>query len=180
MPFNAAKDTKIPSTDAWLSFIPVIVKFPPILNNPEFIENVTRLAAVIAQVLPTLNNAGNDNVVNAANDAATAPVILANNVSVTVVAEAHTGENPAPNVVNAGKLNVVNVAAVKLKAPVTVCKLVNVNDVNAARFGLNVPPTEVNNGILTVASNVPTGAKLVAIVVSAGILKVVNAFAVNE
>lgn len=168
--------------------MPVIVKFPPMDFKVDPNENVTRFAAVIVQVVLTETIAGNDRVVNAANDAATAPVILANNVSVTVVANAHTGANPAPRVVSAGKLNVVKAAAVNPKAPVTVCKLVNVKDVNAASVGLNVPLTETKDGILTVASNAPTGEKLPAtgmpvdkpILTKAGILKLVNALAVKE
>lgn len=143
-------------------------------------EKVTRLAAVIVHVLLAETIAGKESVVNAAKDGATAPVIFASDVKVTVVADAHTGENPAPNVVKAGKLNVVNVAAVSPKAPTTLCKLVNVNVVNAARVGLKVPPTEVNDGIFTVDNDVAVGAKFVPMAINAGILKVVKALAVKE
>ena len=142
-------------------------------------EKVTRLAAVIVHVLLAETIAGNDSVVNAAKDGATAPVIFASDVKVTVVADAHTGENPAPNVVKAGKLNVVKEAAVKPKAPTTLCKFVNVNVVNAASVGLKAPLTTINDGILTVAKEVPTGEKFAPMAVKAGRLSVVNALAVK-
>ena len=84
----------------------------------------------MVNVVPTLTNAGIDSVVNDAKDAANTPVMVAKDV--TVVADAHTGENAAPHVVNAGKDNVVNDASTGAKLPVTVAKLVAVNDVNAA------------------------------------------------
>lgn len=166
--------------------MPVIVKLPPIDFKVAPSENVTRFAAVIVQVLLAETIAGNDNVVNAAKDGATAPAIFASDVRVTVVADAHTGENPPPTVVKAGKLNVVNVAAVKPKAPTTVCKLVNVNDVKAAKVGLNDPFTDTRDGMLIVANEVPTGVNdaikvtdALPIFTNAGKDSVVKLFAVN-
>ena len=108
------------------------MKLPPILCNVALKENVTKLTALMVNVVPTLTNAGIDSVVNDAKDAANTPVMVAKDVNVTVVADAHTGENAAPHVVNAGKDNVVNDASTGAKLPVTVAKLVAVNDVNAA------------------------------------------------
>lgn len=167
--------------------MPVIVKLPPIDFKVEPIEKVTRFAAVIVSNPLIETKAGKLKVVNAANDGTNVPVTLASNVKVTVVADAHTGENPAPNVVKAGKLSVANVAAVRPNAPVTFCKLVNVKEVNAARVGLNVPLTETKDGILIVCNNVPLIAKLPAttkfpiypIWINEGRDKDVNVFAVS-
>ena len=150
-------------------------------------EKVTRLAAVIVHVLLAETIAGNDSVVNAAKDGATAPVIVASNVKVTVVANAHTTESPAPKVVKSGKLNVVNVAAVKPNAPTIVVRLVSVKEVKAANVGLNDPFTETNDGILIVANEVPTGVKAaikpadaLPIFTNAGKDSVVKLFAVKS
>ena len=188
MPSKAARDTRIPSTLAWLSFIPVIVKLPPIDFNVAPIEKVTKLAAEIVNVLLTLINAGNDNVARAGKDAAIVPVILANDVSVTVVASAQLGEKLPPIVAKAGKDKVVNVAAVKLNIPPIVARLVNVKLVKAASVGLNVLEIDVKSGIFIVDNNVPAGVNAdtaccdpvsFPIVKSAGIDRVVNAFAVK-
>ncbi len=73
VPFSAANETRIPSTDAWLSDIPDIVTLPPICNNPELKENVVIDGAVTANVLVKFFAAGRESVVSALNVNATAP-----------------------------------------------------------------------------------------------------------
>lgn len=72
-PFNAANETSIPSTEAWLSAIPDIVTFPPTCNNPELNENVVIEGAVMANVLVKFFAAGKERVVSTLNVNDTAP-----------------------------------------------------------------------------------------------------------
>ncbi len=76
------------------------------------IEKVTRFAAVMVKVVPTLTSAGKLKVVNAAKDAATDVVIVASDVNVTVVAKAQTGAKLPATVAKDGNAIVVNVAKV--------------------------------------------------------------------
>lgn len=139
VPSNAANDTSMPSTLAWSSFIPVIVKLPPMDLSVAPIEKVTRFAAVIVNVVATLIIAGNDNVVTEAADNAIVDPNVARDVNVIVVADANVGPNIPATVANAGKLNVVNEANIGCTAPTTVFKLVIVKVVNAAKVGVNAP-----------------------------------------
>lgn len=133
VPFKFARETKIPSTLACVSFIPVIVTFPPILNNPELKLNVVILAATIINVEVIVNNAGKDKETNAFNCQVAAPVTVCNAVSVNVVAAAHVIVKPGLET-NAGRATDVNEDAMIVVAPPVVCKLVNVKVVKAVEL----------------------------------------------
>lgn len=104
VPSRAARDTNMPSTDAWLRDDPVNIKLPPIFFNPEFIENVVKLGAVMVngRVEPTVTNAGKDNVVNIAKFNVFVPDVddnVANNEKSTDVAAGPVGVKVEPDIV---------------------------------------------------------------------------------
>lgn len=142
VPSNAAKDINMPSTDAWLRAIPVIIKLPPNLFKVDPKENVTRFGAVIVKALvdTTETNAGKDRDVNIAKLGVIltpAPVILANKVKSAEVAAAAEKLNEPPIVVKAGKLNAVTALNVGVKLLPTVAKDEKLADVADGNDGLN-------------------------------------------
>jgi len=118
VPSNAASDTRMPSTLAWFSFIPVIVQFPPTDFSVAPKENVTRLAAVKVTAAPNETIAGNVKVANVANDAVTAPTTFCKLDKFTEVHDAQEGENTAPSVIKEGRSKFVKEANTGEKAPV--------------------------------------------------------------
>lgn len=129
VPSNAAKDTNMPSTDAWLRAIPVIIKLPPNLFNVDPNENVTKFGAVIVNGLVELTviNAGKDSVVNIAKViiilVPPAPLKVANDEKSADVAAGPINETAAGSVVNDGKLYAVT--AVKVGVNALVVTVVN-------------------------------------------------------
>src|SRR5690349_3885508 len=101
--------------------MPDIVKLPPTLNKPEFIENEVMFAATIANVDVTLVKAGRVKDVRVAQVRETAPLTTERFVKVTDVAPANVSVN----------------------APVTVTKLAIEKEVKAARVPVNAPLTVV-------------------------------------
>jgi hypothetical protein len=173
VPSRAARETRMPSTLAWSSFIPVIVTLPPTDFNVDPNENVTKFAAVIVIVDPNVTIAGRLNVVKLANDGENAPVIVVKLVNVTDVQDENEDVQAPDTVTKAGKLSDVT-AAVMANAPPMVTRDVNVRVVSK---GTLIPsaPINITDGILKVVSaGIEAVLNTPAIVTKLGRLRVVN------
>ncbi len=155
--------------------MPVMVTLPPIFNNPELNEKVTKLAAVmVTDELTTVVSAGNDKLVSEANWHEM-EFTDDNKGTLTLVTDAHIGLKLLVVETSAGRLSVVRAAAVNEKLPVIEVKLVNVNVVSEANETV-IAADVVSDGMLRVVNEVPVNVVAPVMEVNAGRLSVVNPF----